>query len=273
MFKRYFVALISNFSRHYILSELTFTSRYSSTCSTRIAGSYTDPRYELVGKVREDRLFEDNGVSYVTRNLPRYPAADERHYYWNLYVNRYFEWDPDCDSEYGLNREDFITTVEYSVDISWSLGITLLFSIVFFIVCGILLCVYNVILNQDPGDDSCSLKNVDVGALVIKGVLILIIIWYCYSNIGVISSYNQTVDVLAQGKCSDLFTNKIFLSYNKDLYSSSGKNYLALIMSLIILATCLIYSCMVNLPCSLGVYWKVRRGLRSRTCCIYETCR
>jgi hypothetical protein len=77
----------------YLYKLLKQTSYYS--CKSKIADSYTDPRYDKIGSVREDRLFEDNGVFFIVMNLPQYPLADEKLYNWNLYSNSYYSWSAD----------------------------------------------------------------------------------------------------------------------------------------------------------------------------------
>lgn len=56
------------------------------SCSSEIGDEKHDPRYTEIGSIREDRLFDDNGVTRVTARLPKYPDEDARRYFWNLYT-------------------------------------------------------------------------------------------------------------------------------------------------------------------------------------------
>lgn len=74
-------------------------------CYTNIAGTKIDTRFQKILSVREDRLYQDNGVYYLIMNLPKYPVGDSANYYWNLHTNSYFYWNPDCDDGDGFNKE------------------------------------------------------------------------------------------------------------------------------------------------------------------------
>ena len=94
-----------------------------------------------IGTIREDRLFEDNGINFVVRNLPDYPVYDEQKYFWNLYTNDYFSWNQDCDFYNGLTRDYILEQADRSVGIQSSLGVTLALCIIFFILSCIFVCI------------------------------------------------------------------------------------------------------------------------------------
>lgn len=112
------------------------------TCSSEIGGSYHDPRYKKISSVREDRLFEDNGVMPVIKHLPRYPVSDSQLYSWNLYVGGYFYWNPECDNFGGVDRSFVLAQADNSKSVSYKEGVLLFFCILNFVVCCILLEIY-----------------------------------------------------------------------------------------------------------------------------------
>ena len=99
------------------LYTLLNTNHYGK-CSTKIAGKTNDPRYTKVGLVKENRLYDDNGVTAVERALPRYPIEDSIKYDWNLYLNRYYTWNADCEKSDGMDRASTVELLSGSADLA-----------------------------------------------------------------------------------------------------------------------------------------------------------
>lgn len=93
-------------------------SEYYGDCTTKVGNQTTDPRYTLIGSIKENRVFEDNGVNSVARNLPRYPLEDSVKYDWNLYASTYFDWKLECEKQTGVDRQQMVSLLNSSEDLS-----------------------------------------------------------------------------------------------------------------------------------------------------------
>ncbi|CAI2362240.1 unnamed protein product [Moneuplotes crassus] len=194
-------------------------NKYSYACWTEVAGSKTDPRYKKVASIKENRLYEDNGISYVTVNLPMYDRSKEFIYDWNLYSQTYITWSPGCDSNDKINKEHILEQAVGSVGVASSLFTTFIISIVFFIVSVIFVCTHECRKSEADGYEVKKHTNVELLCVSVKIVFASIIIWLCYKSISVINSYTSSVGQIGKSKCSDNYTNEIFLSFSKALVS------------------------------------------------------
>lgn len=199
------------------LYKLLRTGGYNG-CNSWIAGSYSDPRYTKIGTVREDRLYEDNGVSYVVRNLPMYPASDSQLYYWNLFTGNYFYWNQECDN-YGLmSREYVFEQVDNAIQIDSAQSTLMIVCIIYLI----LLCIIDFIgyshkvgLSQSPVLKEREHRNVfAIVAPLIQGFFLIFILIKSFGCSSTISGYNTM-----PFDCSDNFSNKVFNFYGVELVS------------------------------------------------------
>ncbi|CAI2359809.1 unnamed protein product [Moneuplotes crassus] len=221
----------------YLLSE-----RSSSQCSNKIAGETIDPRYEELGIIREDRLYQDNGVTKETQGLPNYPTEDSENYYWNLYQNRFFQWHPDCDGAAGLSKVDIISLIDNSMDVPGSLSTVFWQCLIFLCIVLALLLIYFCVSAPTNKSEVDCLKIFEYVSVFTKLCLIIIVIYYWFSTISTINSFSSVVYQIGVSQCSDEFTDKIFMSYSTTLGSSNGKNYFSLVTSIIVLLTCGAYA-------------------------------
>lgn len=197
------------------LYKLLRTDSYSS-CSNEIADSQTDPRYNKMGSVREDRLFEDNGVLYVVMNLPQYPIADEKLYSWNLYTNSYYQWSAECQGYAGLSVNDIIQQADKSVSVTSTQNTVMILAIVFLILASIFSCFSCCYGSGDASDIKYG-KLVEVIIAGTEFVLAILIAWFLFSSITTINGFNTTVLEISAAKCSDDYSNRIFTSYGEAL--------------------------------------------------------
>lgn len=200
----------------YLYRLLRQTSYYS--CSHAIADSYTDSRYDKIGSVREDRLYEDNGLTYVLVNLPQYPHADEKLYNWNLYTNPYYAWSADCEASANLDTKYVIQQADKSVRITSTQSSIMVMSIVFLVMASIFSCISCGYKMDD--NDYDSMKSKKLLETIIAGlylILALLIAWYIFSCIGTINSFNIVVHGISSAQCSDSYSNRIFTSYGEAL--------------------------------------------------------
>lgn len=86
-------------------------------CNSKYRTRNIDPRYKLVGQVREDKLFKDNDIYDDMLALPNYIAEDTEKYYWNLYSNSYYYWSFHCDKSIDTNRHKWYNTVQRILDV------------------------------------------------------------------------------------------------------------------------------------------------------------
>jgi len=164
---------------------------YYSGCNSMIGKSYFDPRYNKISSVPEDRLFNDNGVSYVVMNLPNYPHGESYQYSWNLFTNSFNYWNSECSASKGVNMEYVVSQIDKAMEIS---GIQLRLMVVCIIYL-ILIIIFEICLggnNQLPVSDANRdfVVNVDVGrayltkemiATTIKFLVICSVFWLFYS--------------------------------------------------------------------------------------------
>jgi len=159
-------------------------------------------------------------------NLPDYPILDEQKYNWNLFTNDYFPWHNDCDYYNGLDRNYILEQADKSVNIGSVLGTTFTLTIIFFILSCIFVCGSYMYKKQENDEESLKSKKIyEIISVCTKTFLILIIVWYCYTNITTISSYNSSVSELATAQCSDSFSNRIFVSFSEALVRFEILNY------------------------------------------------
>jgi hypothetical protein len=197
------------------LYRLLRTDSYSS-CSNEIADSKTDPRYTKLATIREDRLFEDNGVLYVVMHLPKYPLADEKLYSWNLYANTYYHWSAECQAYAGLTTTDIIKQADKSVSVTSTQNTVMILAIIFLILASIFSCFSCCYGSGDASAIKYG-KLVEVIIAITEFVLALLIVWFLFSSITTINGFNTTVLEISAGKCSDDYSNRIFTSYGEAL--------------------------------------------------------
>lgn len=99
------------------LYALLRTDSYGQ-CSTKIADSTIDPRYTKLGTIKENSLFDQNGVTPVQLSLPYYHTEDSVKYDWNLYFNRYNFWSAECEKREAIDRAAMIDLLSGSDNIS-----------------------------------------------------------------------------------------------------------------------------------------------------------
>ncbi len=145
-------------------------------CSVELGGDEYDTRYRQVSAVREQQLFDDNGVTYVIRNLPRYPIADTAKYTWSLYNNSYYEWNPDCWGA-NSNRGAFIANLHITAGLADNTNSLYTVCIIYFIVSTIILnLIYVILANQRKVDRTCWM--IFVAAKVSLGIVLLFLKFY-----------------------------------------------------------------------------------------------
>ena len=82
-----------------------------SKCSESVGEYSYNPRFKKISTIREDRLYEDNGVDRVIDNLPNYPIKDSEKYNWNLYYTTYNHWSAECD-KYGYDKAHLLKFID-----------------------------------------------------------------------------------------------------------------------------------------------------------------
>lgn len=66
------------------IGRVPYTLYEETECHYSIAGKHTDPRYEVVGSVREDFLFVENGLQSLMESLPMFDLGESARYEWKL---------------------------------------------------------------------------------------------------------------------------------------------------------------------------------------------
>jgi hypothetical protein len=194
------------------------------SCYTKLADSYTDPRYRKIGTIRESRLFEDNGVSHVIMNLPEYPHGDSNNYHWNLYTNSYYPWNTQCDSGSGLGMEFMIQQIDKSSTIASTQFSAMIASIVLLVIVLILACITIVYKSEDYTYDTFKEQKLVYFIIALVEIVISsIIAYYFLSCTNTINEYNVSVQKLSTSRCSDDFSNRIFTGYAETLVSNRSR--------------------------------------------------
>lgn len=220
--------------------EYTLLNSYTySGWSTKIGGVYKDPRYTSIGSVREDRLFNDNGVIYVIRNLPKYPVDDSMNYFWNLYSADYYYWSASCDDYGTYSRPSMIGVMGESEHISslttW-LVVICVFQVVicWFIIEGVILCyTYQNLQGSHEGcvkpHDRFKFEMI-TGCVKIAFLLLKALLFYlCVSST---NSYSGQMQNLSSENCFDSHSQSIFTEYSSSLIAATGLTYWGLIITL-----------------------------------------
>lgn len=103
-------------SKNRNLYKLLDTSSYNS-CSNKVGGTKTDPRYTYSGFVVEKQLYQDNGVMDVINRLPLYPTEDSSVYNWNVFQNSYYSWSLECELNGGYTRAHMAELMDDAIDV------------------------------------------------------------------------------------------------------------------------------------------------------------
>ena len=69
-----------------------YANKFYGSCVSEVGDENHDPRFIKIGEIKEDMLFEDNGVMNAIQKLPDYPVTESYNFIWNLYANRYYTW-------------------------------------------------------------------------------------------------------------------------------------------------------------------------------------
>ena len=221
-------------------SEYTLLNSYTySSCSTKIGGTTIDPRYTNIGTVREDRLFNDNGVIYVIRNLPNYPIDDSSKYFWNLYSTEYYYWSASWDDYGSYDRSTMVMMMSESEHVSslttW-LVIICIFQVIvccFIIEWIILYYTYQKLQGREEGwvaphnrfKFEIITGCVKIGFLLLKALLF----YLCLSSA---SSYSVQMQSLSSERCFDSHSQAIFTEYSSSLVAATGLTNWGLIITL-----------------------------------------
>ena len=214
-------------------SEYVLLNSYTySSCRTKIGGVYKDPRYTNIGFVREDRLYNDNGVIYVIRNLPNYPVNDSSRYYWNLFSADYYYWSVSWDDYGSYNRASMVSMMRESEHISslttWLVVICIFQVIIWwFIIEGIIL--YYTYQNLQGSHEGCVKPHerfkfemitgcVKIGFLLLKALLF-------YLCVNSTNSYSEQMQILSSENCFDSHSQSIFTEYSSSLIAATSLTY------------------------------------------------
>lgn len=225
------------------LYKLVDSSQYG-TCSDKVGSSVFDTRYDLVGTVKEDRLFSDNGILPVLSTLPEYPMQDTYKYSWNLYSNEYFFWNTICETTKNYDRKSMIGLVKGAQDVaSYQYTLEVLCIIQFVLFCCILEPIAICKLCSKDGDCGCGMPQVicQVVSFTLKVIFAVIIGYYFYKCIANIDDYEDDIWELKEANCSSAYAQEIFKSYGHSLVSSVNKNYYGLGLTVVSLILSCIY--------------------------------
>jgi hypothetical protein len=57
---------------------------HQTKCVYQVSGKHTDPRYEVIGKIREDFLFHENSIDQELANMPFYDLKQGQKFAWTI---------------------------------------------------------------------------------------------------------------------------------------------------------------------------------------------
>ena len=209
-------------------------------CTSKVGGYYTDPRYREISTIKEDRLYKDNAVTYIIKNLPDYPIQDSSEYSWHLHTGDYFFWSQSCEQYGELTKDYMIEQINESVDVLAKQGYILITCILYFIICNVILECIAFQYNSENGDDS-SKTTFCIINFCIKTALLIIMILLFFGAINVTNQYNNSITLLNKYKCTDAFGNTLFQEFSKSLSSTASYNYFGVILCFISLGLMLVY--------------------------------
>lgn len=199
-----------------------------SKCSTKIGDTYTNPRFMLIGNVREDRLFEDNGVMNVIKNLPDYPVSDSSVYFWNLYTNNYNFWDLNCE-KYGYTKDRMISVITLSGKVSDLQTSLIIICLIHMIICGFIIngisLHYTVQEKNGSSEGWVEPQNrfmFESITFAIKVILLIIKTVYFYRWLSINSDYEETMLTISSAQCTDEFGTQEFNEYESSSMNMFG---------------------------------------------------
>jgi hypothetical protein len=200
----------------------------------------TDPRYKLIGQIREDKLFKENDIYDKMVVLPNYNIEDTTKYDWNLYTNSYYYWSYHCEKSKETNSKNWYTILQRISDVHANTNYILATSIFFAIGISIIMMYFHGYFTMaafsKKDEINKPMRNLFIGfAYPIRILTCVFLIYFCYTNISSITDYQDTIVSITVADCAPEFTTQAYFAYEQPLQSVYRMSYSVIIMSLMCL--------------------------------------
>lgn len=93
-----------------------YTLTPSTKCNYQVSGKHTDPRYEVIAKIREDFLFHENSIDQELSTMPMHDLKQGSSYSWSISQAPYFMWSPECEEKLGASTNDIMNDIKFSLN-------------------------------------------------------------------------------------------------------------------------------------------------------------
>ncbi|CAI2364556.1 unnamed protein product [Moneuplotes crassus] len=217
--------------------KLLNTNNYHS-CNQKVSDSYYDTRYDLIGSINEERLLKDNGLYLMLSNLPQYPIEDSSKYTWNLYSNEYNYWNVDCENHKDIDRESMLSLLDDSSNVTKLQFTLLIVSIIYTIVCCLILETISLYMICDKGSESKSFQVISFSIVTILLMVKTYLFWSCVSTA---NEFEESILQMRESDCSSDYANLMFKNYGDSLIDGRSSNYTGMILSMISLVLTIIF--------------------------------
>jgi hypothetical protein len=205
-------------------------------CDKYVRTRSVDPRFKLIGEVREDKLFKDNEIYDVVASLPNYPIDDTTKYNWNLYANNYYYWSHYWDGSSVTSRQEFFDTLERILDVkdmnNYILETSIFYALAICIVLQYFFGYFTLSVFWKRDDINKPMRTLfHIFGFPIKMIALGFLVYFCYRWITTISKYQDLVISITVSEWAPDFTTQAFFAYEEALQSVYHITYRVVILA------------------------------------------
>lgn len=203
---------------------------YENTqCDYSIAGKHTDPRYEVIGKIREDFLFYENGINTYLEQLPGYNLEQGKKFAWDISQSRYFKWSLECEQRYNIGTKEIVKDLKYSMNAVQAHDKLYFYATIYWLLCALLVGfhLYSLVLTKCCNFNFCfSVVNFLEVLNYIARLVFLILLFISFSQINTLygENYAKSTKIEVTADCSDYVGNMVLKDFVEGLNSSVLKH-------------------------------------------------
>ena len=207
-------------------------------CLQRLHTPFTDPRYRLIGHVREDKLFKDNFIYDDMVSLPLFDVRDTTEYEWNLYSNSYYYWSHHWDTNEETNRLRWYSVLQNMAHVhninDYILATSIFYALGVWIILMYFFGYFTVIWITSRQEINTAIRNIFlVFGYPLRIVFLSFLIYFSSQCIRYINDYQNTIISVTVAEWAPEFTTQAFFAYEQPLQPIFQLSYTIIILSIL----------------------------------------
>jgi hypothetical protein len=172
----------------------------------------------VIGRIREDILFHENGINLDVKLLPKYDDSNSKKYSWTISQAPYFMWSTDCESKMQASSNDVMKDIKNSLNSVQGHESLYMYSEVYLILslCTLGFYIYLAIMNKCKCFVFCYIIIYFLEVLVFLAIavfLILMAVSLSKMNSVFLSQQVKGLSIDLNSDCSDFVGNIILLDF------------------------------------------------------------